>query len=502
MPTKILIVDSATFKIPVAQWAGAEAIQLNQIKDRLAKAGKEPVLLIGGPFLKGDDQFTALLDESPHPISFLQFSRGEDATRFSPNLAFFANDSRTAGVKSALATGSTIYTDSFMTGALMGIKIDACYEIARKHLKPGAVLGTWAAVQTLIFLGLHSLPDQGTGGNGEKVDLQIGADANKLAFSVQFPLPQEKLNGFRSHQLLDSLRAAGACFEVRYHKTGQRAEILAVFFVGETPEWPVECHTFTPDTPLEDPNTVQGYTFRVLGSDSTAAPVKSGGAFKKKFSEKMKENGPAPAASAPVVVSGGIDGKLAAQVKSLESAINEKDKTIMAQQKQITELKRAAPLDGGTAAAPSPDKALAEKVKSLEGAIVEKDKMIAAQMKAITELKTAATNSAVATGGAAANGKEAALIQKMKEQITKLEDELAEALEREQEQEGQETLPAGVKEQLLRKVKDLEVKLKAAQDERNGKLIALEKQLEDNKKKMKDMSKRITELTEQLRDAA
>ncbi|MGE3263564.1 MAG: hypothetical protein AB7K68_17440 [Bacteriovoracia bacterium] len=455
MPTKILIVQTGAFKVPANSWAGAEVIELNQIKDSLAKNTASPILLVGGLELRNDIQFCALLDESPQPFGFLQFCRGEDLTRFASQITFLQSDSRSIGIKGVLSSGSTIYTESFFSAAGTGIKVDACQELAAKRLKPEAALNAWAAIQSMIFFGLRSLPNQGSGGTGEKVDMQIGTDTSKLACSIQFPIPREKLSDFRKHPMLETLRASAAFFELRFHKEGSRLEILVVFFSGENPDWPMECNSFTPVTPLEDAATVKDYSFRLLGSLGAAKDAKPAAAspFKKKFSDRMKDSVPPPA---------------------------------------------AAPETAAPATAPAgPPPEFAAKLEALETKIREKDQMITKLGKELAEAH-------VASQGAKApvNGKEAQLIQALKSQVTKLEDELAEALEREQESAGQETLAPGMKDQLLRKIKDLDVKLKAATDERSSKIMGLEKQLEEAKKKAKEMSKRITELTEQLKDAA
>lgn len=455
MPTKIIVVESSTFKVPAGSWPQAETIQLNQIKDALTKGGN--TFVAGDRDLKNDPSFVSFLEGYPQTISAAYFARTEDATRFSPTLAFLQAESRSTGIKATLAAGSTVFTESFFSASALGSKLDVCYDLAQKTLKPETSVGAWAAIQAMIFLGLRSLPDHGNKNTGDKVDLQIGTDTAKLACSLCFTITPNRLNEFRGHPLLEVLRNSAGLFEVRYHKEGSRIEILALFFAGESPEWAIECQTFAATTPLED-GSVKDYAFRTLGSmreNGGAAPAKAS-PFKKKFSDKMKESAPPPAPATAAPANGGTEVimNLTAKVENLENAVREKEALLVKQTQQLKELQK-----NSTAGAAGP--AVDPKAK-------DKDATITA----------------------------------LKNQVGKLEEELADALEKEEAADAKEALPAGMKDQFLRKIKDLEVKLKAAQDERNGKLIALEKQLEDNKKKMKDMSKRITELTEQLRDAA
>jgi hypothetical protein len=338
------------------------------------------------------------------------------------------------GIKALLNPGSTIFTESFFNAFGIGAKLDACHDLARNHLKPAVAFSAWAALQSILIVGLRSLPDHGDKGTGEKVDLQIGADGQRFVCSVSFPLPAAQLAEFRRHPVLTVLRSNAASFEIRYHKMGSRVELAAFFFSAAGPQQTVECQSFSPTTALEDPTTVKEYTFRTLGSlrENAGAPAPASGFKKKKLSEKMAEVAPAP------VVSG------------------------------------AASLGGGKS-----DTASLAKIETLEASLKQKDQIIAKLSKEVEGLKAPGQRDVIT------NIKDSQ-VQGLKDNVARLEAELAEALEREIEAQNQSTVPAKVQEQYQKKIKDLETKLKAATDERNGKLIGLEKQLEDAKKKIKE----------------
>ncbi|MGZ6289328.1 MAG: hypothetical protein ACXWQO_14165, partial [Bdellovibrionota bacterium] len=454
-----------TFKVPAGSWPGAEAIKVNQITDSLKKAGPTPILIVGGLEIKHDPQFAHLLEDCTQPFSFLQFSRAEDAIRFAPRLPFLSAEGRTSGIKEALKPGSTIFTESFFNVTAIGTKLDTCQELAGARLAPAAALSAWASIQSVVFLGLQSLPEKSA---GEKIDMQIGTDDKQLVFSLQFPIAREKLTSFRRHPILETLRSASGFFELRYHKAGSTLEIVSIFFAQEKPEWPVECHSFVPVTALEKNSSVAEYTFRQLGSlrgreaTSAAAAAAAPAApspFKKKFSERMIVAAPAEAAPE-------TKGPVVTAAASL------------------------APKAGS-----APNTELEMKVLSLEAKVKDRDVTIARLSAEITSLKEPGTREVIT------NIKDTQL-QGLKDNIARLEDELAEALEREQAKESSEDLQPGIKDQFQRKIKDLELKLKAANDDRGSKIMALEKQVEDQKKKVKDLTKKITELTNQLRSAA
>jgi uncharacterized phage infection (PIP) family protein YhgE len=130
------------------------------------------------------------------------------------------------------------------------------------------------------------------------------------------------------------------------------------------------------------------------------------------------------------------------------------------------------------------------KVKSLEAALKTREEMIA-KFKGTKELKDQPDKHDLLSNiqDSKSDG--------LKQNIKKLEDNLTEANEREKQLMTMVDKAVQIKEEATRKVKELEVKLKAATGENNSKVQALEKALEEQRRQNKELSKKISELSEQ-----
>lgn len=440
MPLKIFIAEGAGFQIPVSTWAGAQAFELNKLKDTIPGklSGSEGNLVIGPSPLRYEACLEAPLRDPSANFCLLLFSRAEDAVRLAPRLFLCAQPNRTIGIKDWLTAGSTIYSEAIFNAGALGAKLDHCYAFALQHLAPAESLATLNCIQAAAGLGLQSLLEKPS----EKVGLQIGQDQTQLAFSVQFPLAPERLAEFRRHPLLEVARTSAHFYETRYLHDAQKFELTCLFFREARPERTIECHSIQPLGGQEDPLRVKEYQFLPLSSlangSSGSKAVPAGSAFKnkKKFSEQVQT---------------------------------------------------ANPRAGGPTVA-----ALENQIVGLEHSIAEKDQVITRLSKDVSDQRDAAANSAMTVD-------REQQLKSQRETIQRLEQDLAKALLREKES----AKPVeGSKEDLAKKLKETEFKLKAAIGESLNKTTSLEKQLEEQKRQNKELIKKLNELSEQTRKKA
>lgn len=301
MPRKIFVLEHPDARITAAAWPESQAVALNNLADSLKSVTPADGACLVGTRTSGSGEAIADgLRGAFGAFTSIKFGRPEDATRFTPRLRFLVDPQRTTGVKCCLKEGSEIYSDAIYRATGLGTGVDRVHPLLQSSLAPVRALMALASAHALLFLGIASLPSQGSNTTGEKVDLQVGIDDGAVAVTVRFALDFEKFAAFRGHPLLALPRNSAHLFEIRYlHDAGQ-LEVLCLFFRAEAPEWPIEAEGFTPTVPLEDNDVVKKYVFRPFDQVKSAegkSAAKSG--FKKKFSEMAAESSPVQAPSAP-----------------------------------------------------------------------------------------------------------------------------------------------------------------------------------------------------------
>lgn len=455
MPTKILVLETPQFQLGANAGADSERLDpskfLDRVKQHAEEFQKDPssnnVLFVLAPAecksMSGFEQATL----GPSPVSICYFASQKDAIQFLPTLLIFAASDRSQGLKDSLQEGSTIYSESFFNGKGLGARLDPAFTFARTHLDAASSAKAWACMQSLIFLGLQSLPEQGEKGTGEKVDVQIGADGKVLAFTVRFEAKAEQLSSWISNPVLALARSTTGTVETRFIQAGNKIEFNCLFFPANGPERTIEIQSFHKDAALEDANFVKEYAFKnfaeIGNATPAAAPKKGKGGFKKKFSDQVNAAAPsaAPAAAAEVP----------AQVAQLE----EKIKALEASLKTQTEL-------------------AAKAVKEGSDPMKKRD--------VLTNIKDSQSEG-------------------LKQNIKMLEGELEEAKKREKELMTMVDKAVQMKDEAAKRIKELDVKLKQAGGNQGSKVTMLERQIEEQKRQNKELSKRITELMEKARAA-
>lgn len=463
MPTKILVIETPTFQLGANAGATAERIDPAAFPERWRKhhteGGTDTLFVLAPSEIRSQEIFSEAV-KGPAPVTVAFCASQQDAILFLPSLLIFAGGERAQGVKDCLADGSTIYSDTFFNGKGVGARLDPCFAFARGQLNPTAATNAWGSLQSLVFLGLQNLPEQGEKGTGEKVDVQIGADEKILAFTVRFEIKPEMLEAVRYNPLLNLPRYAAGAVESRFIQVGNKFEFNCLFFRSGGTERPIEILSYHRDAALEDASFVKEYsfkTFAALGGDAPAEKPKKGG-FKKKFSEQVApaaESTPAPAdVSGPVKVT--VSGK----------ATLGRDPDV----KKIADLEL--------------------KVKELESKLQTRDEALANVGKddplkkrdVITGIKDSHNDA-------------------LKQHIQTLETDLEEAAKREKELMSMVDKAVQMKEEAAKKIKDLDTKLKQSSGGNNSKVVQLEKQLEEQKRQNKELSARVTELRNKLEAA-
>lgn len=475
MPTKILILESANFTV-ASELRDAKRVNVDDSASLESTLAEDSIRLILAPAdLRGQNAaIDAFLETAAGAdsgaISIAYFRKSEDCAEYLPFLDSFISDLRATGVKTFLQKGSSIYSETFFHAGGIGQKMDSCFRFAHARLSPARAIDSWAALQSLVCTGIRSLPQQGEGGTGERVDVQIGADANRVVFSVRFDSSEETALELRKSSLLETVRASCDLFEFRYFAESKKVEILGMVFAGNAATRGIEVQTVQASAALEATDDVKEYEFKNFGSLAGDAPedkrVVKGGGFKKKFSERLA-SAPTPApdvstqsseeipAAAKVVVSG------AASMKPQE--------------------KSAALWES--------------KIESLESTLKQREELIAKLNKEIAEIKDPLKMNVISSI-------KDTQVEGLKGTIARLENELKETQTREKELMTVVDKAIQLKDEAVKRLKDYEAKLRQTQGGNNSKVVALEKALEEQKRQNKELSKRITQLMEQGKKAA
>jgi|GEM_PF-4836059 len=528
MPTKFLVIETPHFQLGANAGEQTEKIDPASFPARLKQhreANTNDLLFVLAPEELRYQLVFQDAGSGPGSVSVAFFPKAEDAIRFLPSIFLFASDTRSTGVKNTLAKGSAIYLETFFNVTSVGSKLDPVFAFARRHLTALSATNAWGSIQTLVFQGLQSLPEQGEKGTGEKVDVQIGADEKLLTLSVRFDLPKEKVPGTRVSPVLTLPRSSAGIFESRFVAEGEKMEFNCLFFRDGGPVRPIEIQTFENAAALENPASAREYSYQAFSAISTAMPeekrvVKAGKTgFKKKFSAVINPSGAepeavsaisannAPYAEKKLVVSGHaalgkdaqmITGKAApAEASTLVTGdYTEKEKVSLVKgasaglEESSTTVKsnvafgeKETIFKGGATNAE-----LEQQIHAMNITIQQKEAMIIKLNKDL-----AAVNDPLAKRDVITNIKDNQS-EGLKQNIKVLETELEEAKEREKELMKMVDKAVQMKDEAAKKIKELDLKLKQAGGNKGSKEQMLEKQLEEAKRQNKELAARIGEM--------
>ncbi|HEY8280708.1 MAG TPA: hypothetical protein VIH99_13850 [Bdellovibrionota bacterium] len=473
MPTKILVVESANFQLGANAGEHAERISIEDLPGRIEKhfedpANKEKLFVLAS----SENRFKVVFADAtagPGSVSVAFCGNTQDAIRFLPSLAIFADDQRSLGLKNSLDEGATIYSEGFFNCKAVGTKLDPCHVFARARLSAASAASVWGCLQSLVFLGLQKLPEIGEKGTGEKVDVQIGADEKVVALTVRFDLPPEEFTEMRGSPMLALSRTSADVMESRYLMDSKKIEFNCLFYRTGGAQCPIEITSFHREAELESATFVKEYFFKSLSDLSSDVPEEkrvAKGGFKKKLSDtlfKTEPSAPATAEPSKVVVSGSASLKGGAEA--------------------VTVVK-----DDGSVKI----KELEVRVKELEHNLKTKEEALS---KATRELGDPSKRINAIT-----NVKDSQN-EGLKQNLKNIESELAASKGREKELMSMVDKAVQIKEDAAKKIRELETKLKTASGSGGSKVQMLERALDEQKRQNKELSNRVSELKTKL-DAA
>lgn len=483
MPSKILIVQDANFS--PKGWPGAEPIEANKLSDIPKKVAGATAIVIAPDRLRHDASLQGALNAG-FPLTCLFFRDQAQADEYAVKLQFIVGETRATGVKDTLAKGSNIFTETFFDAGKVGERLDPCFRFARSKLTPKKAVDVWGALHAMLFLGIRSLPGQGEKGTGERVDVQVGADANLFAFTIRFDLAPELFPELRRHALLEAPRQAVDFFEFRYLQDAKKVELLGVSFFAEAGQGSVEAQSFHAAAAVEAPGSAKDYSFLPFGSMKGDNPEEKRvikGGFKKKFSETVTIKADAPEAETVTKV-------------SAEKIVDADGGNFLVKGEVLQPTEKV--VVSGSATMGKGDKTtnlLESKIESLENTLKQREELIAKLNKEIEDIKDPMKMGVI-------SGIKDNQLEGLKDNLTRVQGELAEAQTREKELMGVVDKAIQMKDEAIKKFKELETKLRQSQGGNNSKVIMLEKQVEEAKRQNKELSKRISQLMEQAGNKA
>jgi hypothetical protein len=492
MATKFLVIEAPGFSLKLP---GSQAIKLDDLSSALPE-NDDTALFFAPPSLREDASLQAILDSGASvSCLFLDESQAEDFAA----LPFFSGP-RSTGVKNSLAKGSTIYSETFFQAGKVGERLDPCFRFARGKLNPKRSVDVWGTLHSLLFLGISTLPEQGEKGSGERVDVQIGADESFLAFTVRFDLPEADLAAFRTHPLLQLPRTAVDFFEVRYLQDAKKVELLALVFLKRAGKGAVEAQSLHPSAALEKDQA--DYNFQTFGSLSgknvEEKRVFSGG-FKKKFSETIKVAGAKPVAEKPITVTAEkiVDAENGNFLVSGE-VLQTNDKVVVSGSAGLGKKSADAEAKGPSASAQPKEKSgslLESKIEGLQATLQQREELIKKLNQEIADIKDPTKMGVI-------SGIKDNQVEGLKDNISRLNTELEDAHGREKDMIAVLDKAVQMKDEAVKRFKELELKLRQSQGGNNSKVVTLERQLDEQKRQNKELSKRISQLMEEGKKAA
>ena len=390
---------------------------------------------------------------------------------------------RSSGAKCFLAPGSTIYSESFFDASGSGSKLDPAFYLAKKTLSAAKAVSAWSSLSSLLYFSFQSLPSQGTAGTGERVDVQIGADGSQFAISIKVNAKIPILS-VRENSVFSVPKDGANFFEIR-NLEEDTIELNAVFFSSE--EQNGHCFlTYNGGAAAnEEADFVREFVFHSMQeittpSDEGKRKVRG---FKKKFSETISTiKADEPQAEQKIVVSGATElGKGKPNLTVVKADTD-------------TPIATAGVTTTPVQSAEKSESLYLSKIQGLEETLKQREELIAKLNKEIEEIKDPLKMGVISS--IKDNQSEG-----LKGTIKRLETELAESAAREKELMGVVDKAIQLKDDAIKKYKEVETKLRQSSGGNNSKVVQLEKQLEEAKRQNKEMAKRVGQLTEQLQAA-
>ncbi|NUM87629.1 MAG: hypothetical protein HUU37_00355 [Bdellovibrionales bacterium] len=374
---------------------------------------------------------------------------------------------RTLGIKNFLEKGSVIYGEALFNAGNLGSRLDPAFDFSRKLMSSAFALRTWATLEAVILTAFQYLRGNGDGSSGDRVDVQVGADARTYAMSVRFDGPEEGIGKILGESSLRTAMEQCHLLEVRHLTAAGKMEVNLVFFLDSSPKTCIRSFVTTGSNAVEAADDVSEYVFKPLSAAANAdgaEPVRKVKGFKKKFSEQVKTF----AADKPE--------------KESETRIRGDESDGF-----------AASLVSGKAEAGKPaDVALLEsKLESAQNTIRQREELIQKLNKEIEEIRDPLKM------GVITNIQDSQK-QALADNIKRLETELQEADKREKELMSIADKAVQLRDEAIKKSKDLEGKLRMTSGGTNSKVAQLEKQLEESMRQRSLLSKRVDELTQKL----
>lgn len=519
MATKILMLEAPGFMQNFISFPEATVTPSAGCREAwLALSATDSTLTLAPASMRFDPSLNEAFDQTKGNLSCAYFQRAEDMQ--SSDLGFLNEALRGLGAKAHLAKGSVIFSETLFSAAGVGARLDPVYHFAKAKFAAGLSLDVWASFQALLFLALRQLPNQGESGTGERVDVQVGADEKNFVYTIGFDVSPAAFALLRRQPILELARACAGILELRYVRDAGKAEITAHFPLKAKPLGCIEVHTVHATTPVDGLGSAKDYTFQNFGAmpaENGAEPrVLKAGGFKKKFSEKVgaapaaaEEPVAAPAPVAKVMVSGAASlGKkeaapvaaapasagspeLEAKISQLTDQINSLRADIQKKDATIQQLRGAArPADAPPAAVVHLESDN-NRMIGLELELKEKTQLVERLSKEIEEIKDPAKRNVI-------SGIKDNTVEAWKQKFERSQKELEEGAAREKEMLAVLDKAVVMKDEANKKLKEMDTKLRAASGGKSSQVTMLEKQLEEQKRQNKELSKRVSELKEQI----
>jgi hypothetical protein len=518
MATKFQFLDAASFGVAASSIPGSPVNLDDCRRSWTEHKSQDSLVTLALSRYRFDPGLAEAFEKCEGNLSCVFFQKAEDAQ--SSAIGFLEKEERGLGVKSHLAKGSTIFTEAFFRAEGAGERLDPLFRFARARLSAGSALDLWVSFQAFLFVALRSLPGQGEKGTGERVDVQVGADGDHVAYSVRFDMAAEQFAAFRRGPGLELPRTCASAMELRYIRDAKKVEVSVLFPLKTTPLGCIEVHTIHISAALDKAAGSGDYTYQTFNSLKGPATeetiVVKGAGFKKKFSAQVKaseekvadpENGnflvsgEVLQGTPKVAVSGG-NGLGATAIAAAESKVSMLTDQMAALQAQLK--RRDEEILGlkSTAAkapkAPTLSEAAPEewqkKVADLENVIVDRNSTIEKLSKEIEEIRDPLKRGVV-------SGLKDNAMKGLEDNINRLKKELEDSGNREKEMLAMLDKAVVIKDEAQKKLKEYEHKLKASSGGNNSKQVMLEKQIEELKRQKSDMSKKYDDLRKEYEAA-
>lgn len=456
------------------------------------------------------------------------------------------DQNRIPGIRAFLSKGSKIFTENFFRANGIGQTLDPCFLFVKERLGTHQALSSWSVLTTLVFDALGSVHEQFGEDHRERTKLQIGADHEKVCIALHFP---KSVNSVAEVQQM-LVPSDGKCnsawlvgrqsanfFEINFFKTDQTIEVVAVFDKlnsTQAKNKPLVVREIT-KTMVEKMESASSFYFRPLKviadsiEDKEEAHIQAAAERpRKSFSERMEK---IVKNSGETRVRAGADAKdeevtIKAdkaepdKVSKVEGTTEHiKDEKIIVKGEKAEDSSEQSQTIKGTTEKTSDDPVvvkekkaeevnelfnmetiknepdaqkkaglLEDKLMELKSVLEEREQKVLSLSKEIEEIKDPSKSGAVSS--VIDTQKEG-----LKDNISRLEEDLAEAEKREKDLMSMVDKAVMIKDEAMKKLKVSETKLRQA-------LEAKESQAAQFERKIEELQKQKTELSEKLTKAA